>query len=154
MGSFYRISWAGTGAIYYKVYWSSFTGPRPVIFENTTQNTYYDLLDLTENINTYQVQVEAYCQDPNLTPARSPWTPFATGTLKCDKPGPLIATSSSTSLVIAWTGKVGDKYNIYLNGVLVAANYLQSSFTFTGLTPFTSYTIEVRTNCTNGYFRS
>lgn len=150
MGTFYRLSWASTGAQYYDVFWFAKVGPRPALFNDSTQNTYYDLKDLTPDV-TYEAFVTAHCADPNLPVLDSPTVTFETGSLSCQKPTNLNATANSTAITVAWMGPGVSKYNIYLNGTLVVADYQQTSFNFTGLTPNTDYTIEIRTSCETGF---
>lgn len=149
MGTFYRVSWTGTGAQYYKVTWYT-PSLTPTIFEGTTQELLFDLPSLTENAD-YEVVVTAYCADPTLLPIGSTPVQFTAGSTVCPSPGTINYTISSTSIIIGWPGIMGAKYNIYLNNVLVAANYPMTTFSFTGLTPDTEYTIAVRTNCQNGF---
>lgn len=150
MATFFRIAWNNTGAQYYRVQVrqkGSLLTPK----EYTTQGLYYDLSGLVEGIE-YEVRVIAACQDITLEPFPSPWVPFTSVSLNCPPVGKINFTVSSNSIIIGWNGIASIySYNIYLNGDLVATNYPGTSFTFTGLSPNTLYTIEVRRNCRDGF---
>lgn len=149
MGTFYRLSWLTTGAQYYTV--------EVRLVGSSTTRTYgtqalqLDLTDLVEG-STYEARVIAHCENIYETPEPSPWVQWTVASLTCPKPGALTFTKTSTTILVGWgSAGVGYTYNIYLNGVLKATGYPLTTFTFAGLTPSTEYTIEVRTNCGNGY---
>lgn len=149
MGTFYRLSWASTGAQYYTVE-VRMVGSG-ITRTYGTQALELDLNDLTEG-STYEARVVAHCENVFETPEPSPWVQWTVASLTCPKPGNLNFTKTSTTIMVGWASAgAGYTYNIYLDGVLKATGYPLTTFTFAGLTPATQYVIEVRTSCGNGY---
>ena len=106
----------------------------------------YTINGLTES-SCYEVQLQAICNGINES-FWSPSLPFSTTEI-C--PMPILSSSDVTanSAVLNWTAIVGqNSWQICLNG---DENNLQTvyvnSYTFTGLTELTSYTVKVRANC-------
>lgn len=151
MGSFYRVSWFSTGAAYYKVYVCP--GALDCPFYKNVTGTFYDMVGLRVN-EEYRVRVVAVCFN-GLDSITSPWFPFKVVNINCLPPVNLKAISSFTSIMASWLPNPSSfltyKYNIYLNGDLILANYPLTNFTFTQLLPNTSYLIEVRANCPDGF---
>lgn len=64
----------------------------------------------------------------------------------CDKPTNLNVVPTSNSLTLSWTG-TADKYDVQINQETIQT-IEQTSYTFTNLTPSTTYSLKVRSNCT------
>ena len=111
----------------------------------TTTDIMKQLLDLTPS-TTYTVKVRSICED-----TASDWVTTTFTTLEdvqpepCDKPTDLNVTSTTTSLTLTWNG-TATSYDVQLNDETIQTTS-QTTYTFTGLTPKTTYTLKVRSNC-------
>lgn len=148
MGSFYRASWAATGATNYKV----------VLDDNVQQQffyttaTQYDFIGLPPG-SEWRVTVVSICRRGETAP--SPIVSMVISSFGiCEKPLNLVLQATSTTIIASWLPSPSPgfiTYNVYLNGTLIAPNFGPTSITIPQLTPNTAYTVEVRTNCRNNY---
>lgn len=108
---------------------------------------------------TYQWRVVAPCANSNIV--HSPWTTFTTDAPPCVAPSNLSVDDEFTDgASISWDPVPwANSYQLRLHqgGPTVALNTVShptTSFTFTGLAPDTSWHIQVRSNCVNGWSTS
>ncbi|MBP3739934.1 MAG: fibronectin type III domain-containing protein [Bacteroidales bacterium] len=86
--------------------------------------------------------------DASTLSTSAPFTTIASPCPSCLLVGNLTVDAvDESSISVSWTSSVGD-YNVYLNNVFVA-NVTSNSYTFTGLTASTSYTIGVVALCSD-----
>lgn len=125
------VSWTGTGADEYKVYLNG-------NLIGTTTGTQYDLTGLTPGTN-YKVEVS-----PVQNGVEGQKTSATFSTLVPDPVTNLQVTNiTTTSATATWTGTPSaDYYKVYLNGSL-AGTTTNTQYSFSGLTPGTSYTVSV-----------
>jgi len=147
-GTDYYAQWNDTGALYYKVFICVFNQDC-----TTSYNTSYPNIKIPNTIIPgvdYKMRVVAYCKNGSAAPT-SQWFYFTLDDLIiCPAPIKLIATSGETYLYLSWFPGYGsnpDSYNIYLDGVLVAAYYPLTDFSFNNLVPNQTYTLSVIANC-------
>jgi len=144
----YALTWTTTGAQYYKVE-VRMKGAQTAR-EYITQSNILLLTDLAAGV-TYEARVTAVCQDITQQPMPSPWVEWTAASLTCPKITSLNLTKSTTTIILGWpSAGPGYTYDIYLGATPVAVGYPSTSFTLTGLTPNTPYSIRIYTNCGNG----
>jgi hypothetical protein len=144
----YTLTWTPTAAQYYKVE-VRMKGAQTAR-EYITQNSILILTDLAAGV-VYEARVTAVCQDITQQPMPSPWVEWTAASLTCPKITSLNFTKSTTTVLLGWpSAGPGYTYDIYLGATPVAVGYPSTSFTLTGLTPNTPYTIRIYTNCGNG----
>lgn len=149
--TYYLASWTNTNALYYVV--QVRLQNTTTIFEYVTQETSFQLNDLQVGFK-YDIRVVSVCS-PTVK-SESPWVEVIVVRLNCPKPGNINTSISATSILASWfppVGSIGEvfTYNVYLNTVLIISDFPHTSFSFSNLTPDTSYQIDVRTNCSSGY---
>jgi hypothetical protein len=149
--TYYRVLWdAVSFAIYYIIRVWPDNIQNPLIAEYKTQDLQFDIKNVLSG-NTYNVEITAVCNGGKMS---APIVKFTAGRLDCPPPQKINTVVSYNSIVAAWLppSEIMDlTYNVYLNGTLVAANYPGTTFSFSQLTQDTSYLIEIRTNCVDGF---
>ena len=89
------------------------------------------------------------CSDASNLTAGATFFTLNSACPSCITPALVFDSATSSTLTCHWTG-TATNYNVYLNGALVAANTTATSYTFTGLTASTSYTVGVVAHCSDG----
>ena len=87
------------------------------------------------------IEVSALKIFNNSTDTTTPPTPTP-----CDKPTDLNVVPTANTLTLSWIGDA-TKYDVQINDEEILT-IEQTSHTFTNLTPSTTYTLKVRSNCT------
>jgi trimeric autotransporter adhesin len=131
------VSWTGTATSY-----------DVQLNENAIENvttTNKQFTDLTPN-TTYTVKVRSNCTDTTSDWVTTTFTTLEEPIAPCDKPTNLEVVSTTNSLTLSWTGDA-TSYDVQLNEEAIQTTS-QTTYTFTDLTPSTTYTLKVRSNCT------
>lgn len=125
------VTWGAIDAEKYNIYLNGF-------LVGTTTNTYYDLTGLTPG-TTYTVEVSGV-----RGTVEGPKTSKTFSTIPPDPVTNLTITEvTKTSATATWTGTANaSEYKVYLNGQLLGTT-TDTSYPLTGLTPGTTYTVEV-----------
>ncbi len=150
------VSWTGDADNYELIYSTKTSfepGDEGVIQVNLGDVNTYTLQDLTPE-TTYRVKVRANCGADDGYSQWSNQISFST-TATCVAPSGLSATKTSVTITLSWTeGEAGqDAWDIrYKTGsndytYIHLDNHASTSYTITGLSPVTTYSVNVRAYC-------
>lgn len=131
--SSFTLNWTGlSDALSYNVYQDGV-----LLADNVTGLT-HDFTGLTPE-TSYSIEVSAVTAEGESAKSEA----LSVTTAAIGAPSGLASSSvSPTGFTVSWTGE-GDSYKIYLNGAFLADNITAKTYTFTALTPGTSYSVEV-----------
>ena len=151
------VSWTGNADHYELIYSTAYSfepGDEGVTQINLDNVNTYTLQDLTPE-TTYRIKVRANCGAEDGYSQWSNQVSFTT-TATCVAPSGLSATATSSSITLSWTaGATGqDAWDIRYKAnteneytYVHLENQTTTSYTITGLTPVTVYSVNVRAYC-------
>ncbi len=132
------VSWVGTASSY------------DVQLNNnaveTVTTTSKQFTGLTAN-TTYTVKVRSNCGTTTSDWATTTFTTLEDTPAPCNAPTNLEVVPTSNSLTLSWSGDA-TAYDVQINDETVQTTQ-QTIFTFANLTPSTTYSLKVRSNCGN-----